>query len=115
MATRLSYFLWSSVPDEELRRTAAAGRLHEPQVLAQQTQRMLKDARVRSLAIEFGTQWIHVRGFDELKEKNEKLFPMFDDTLRKAIYEESILFFQDLFQADRAGGAIARCRLYLSQ
>ena len=54
-----------------------------------------------ALAIEFGTQWIHVRGFDELKEKNEKLFPTFDAELRKAIYEESILFFQDLFQSDR--------------
>ncbi|MEI7686132.1 MAG: DUF1588 domain-containing protein, partial [Planctomycetota bacterium] len=58
-------------------------------------------ARTRSLAIEFGTQWIHVRGFDELKEKNEKLFPTFDAKLRQAIYEESILFFQDLFQSDR--------------
>jgi hypothetical protein len=61
---------------------------------------MLKDPRLRALAVEFGTQWIHVRGFDELKEKNEKLFPTFDDKLRKAIYEEAILFFQDLFQAD---------------
>jgi hypothetical protein len=63
---------------------------------------MLKDRRVRTLAIEFGTQWIHVRGFDEFKEKNEKLFPAFDANLRKAIYEEAILFFQDLFQSDRA-------------
>ncbi len=70
-------------------------------MLAAQTRRMLKDPKTRSLAIEFGTQWIHVRGFDELKEKNERLFPMFDDSLRKAIYEESILFFQDLFQNDR--------------
>jgi len=62
---------------------------------------MLKDDRLRALAIEFGTQWIHVRGFDELKEKNEKLFPTFDANLRKAIYEESVLFFQDLFQSDR--------------
>ena len=62
---------------------------------------MLKDAKTRSLAIEFGTQWIHVRGFDELKEKNEKLFPTFTPELRKAIYEESILFFLDLFQSDR--------------
>src|SRR5262249_11081962 len=56
----------------------------------------------RAAAIEFGTQWIHVRAFDELKEKNEKLFPTFDANLRRAIYEESILFFQDLFQSDRA-------------
>ena len=101
LATRLSYFLWSSGPDDELRKLAAAGRLGDPAVLAAQARRMLKDERVRGLAIEFGTQWIHVRGFDELKEKNEKLFPMFDADLQKAIYEESILFFQDLFQADR--------------
>ncbi len=102
LAARLSYFLWSSVPDEPLRQAAAAGRLHDPAELAAQTRRMLKDDRVRNLAIEFGTQWIHVRGFDELKEKNECLFPMFDETLRRAIYEESIRFFQDLFQSDRA-------------
>jgi hypothetical protein len=102
LAARLSYFLWSSVPDNELRRLAAAGRLRHPRVLAAQVQRMLTDERLRMLAIEFGTQWIHVRGFDELKEKNEKLFPTFDANLRKAIYEESILFFQDLFQSDQA-------------
>jgi hypothetical protein len=102
LATRLSYFLWSSAPDDELRRLAAAGRLREPQVLAEQARRLLKDDRVRALAIEFGTQWLHVRSFDELKEKNEKLFPTFDAPLRQAIYEESILFFQDLFQSDRA-------------
>jgi hypothetical protein len=101
LATRLSYFLWSSVPDEELSRIAAAGQLRDPKVFTEQTLRMLKDERIRSLAIEFGTQWIHVRGFDELKEKNEKLFPTFDAKLRQAMYEESILFFQDLFQSDR--------------
>jgi hypothetical protein len=101
LATRLSYFLWSTAPDEELRKLATAGQLRDPKVLAAQVQRMLKDDRLRALAIEFGTQWIHVRGFDELKEKNEKLFPTFDAKLRKAIYEESILFFQDLFQNDR--------------
>ncbi|MCI0700194.1 MAG: DUF1592 domain-containing protein [Planctomycetia bacterium] len=102
LATRLSYFLWASTPDDELRKLAAAGKLRDPKVLAAQTQRMVKDSRTRALAIEFGTQWIHVRGFDELKEKNEKLFPTFTPELRKAIYEESILFFLDLFQSDRA-------------
>src|SRR5213078_3491702 len=99
--TRLSYFLWSTIPDEELRQTATTGRLRDPKMLAAQTSRMLKDERVRALAIEFGTQWIHVRGFDEFKEKNEKLFPTFDEKLRAAIYEESILFFKDLFQNDQ--------------
>jgi len=101
LATRLSYFLWSTLPDEELRQAAAAGKLRDAKMLTEQTQRMLKDGRLRALSIEFGTQWIHVRGFDELKEKNEQLFPMFDDKLRKAIYEESVLFFQDLFQSDQ--------------
>ncbi len=102
LATRLSYFLWSRPPDDELRKLAAAGQLRHPAVLARQVARMLKDARLRALAIEFGTQWIHVRDFDQFKEKNEKLFPTFDANLRKAIYEESILFFQDLFQNDRS-------------
>jgi hypothetical protein len=106
LATRLSYFLWSSVPDEELRRLAAEGRLRDPKILAAQVERMLKDDRTRALAIEFGTQWIHVRGFDELKEKNEKLFPTFTPELRAAIYEESILFFQDLFRSNRPVTAI---------
>lgn len=101
LATRLSYFLWSGPPDEELRELATAGKLRDPKVLTAQVERMRKDDRLRSLAIEFGTQWIHVRGFDELKEKSEKHFPMFDAKLRAAIYEESILFFLDLFQADR--------------
>ncbi|MBI1832164.1 MAG: DUF1592 domain-containing protein, partial [Planctomycetes bacterium] len=101
LATRLSYFLWSSMPDEELRQLAGAGKLRDPKILEQQTRRMLNDQRLRSLAIEFGTQWIHVRNFDALKEKNEKLFPTFTPVLRKAIYEESILFFQDLFASDR--------------
>src|SRR5208282_2473362 len=88
LATRLSYFLWASAPDAELRRLAAAGQLRDPQVLSGQTARMLKDDRVRALAIEFGAQWLHVRGFDELNEKNEKLFPTFDANLRRAIYRE---------------------------
>lgn len=101
LATRLSYFLWSSAPNDELRRLAAAGKLRDSKTLAEQTQRMIKDDRLRSLAIDFGTQWIHVREFDTLKEKNDKLFPTFTPALRKVIYEESILFFQDLFQNDR--------------
>ncbi len=101
LAARLSYFLWSSMPDEELRSLAASGQLHQPNVLQAQMQRMLQDARARSLAIEFGTQWLHVRHFDAFQEKNEKLFPTFNAELRMAMYEEAIRFFQDFFQADR--------------
>lgn len=101
LATRLSYFLWASAPDAELRRLAASGKLRSPATLTAQTRRMLKDNRVRALAEEFGAQWLHVRGFDSLNEKNERLFPTFNSDLRKAIYEETLLFFQDMFQADR--------------
>ncbi len=101
LATRLSYFLWSSMPDAELREAAASGRLRDPAVLAAQAKRMLQDPRARGLAIEFGTQWIHVRGLDEFKEKSETLYPTFNADLRKDLYEESILFFLDFFQADR--------------
>jgi hypothetical protein len=100
LASRLSYFLWASSPDKELRQLAATGRLSDPKILAEQAKRMLKDDRVRATAIEFGTQWIHVRGIDQMKDKNEKLFPTFNAKLRQAIYEESILFFQDLLQSD---------------
>jgi hypothetical protein len=100
-ATRLSYFLWSSSPDPQLRSLAEASKMRETTVLVDQTRRMLQDPRIRALAIEFGTQWIHVRNFDEFNEKNERLFPTFDAKLRATMYEESIRFFQDFFQADR--------------
>jgi len=101
LAARLSYFLWSSMPDEELRQTVASGRLRDPQVLARQVRRMLQDGKSRALAIEFGTQWLEVRSFDQFQGKNQELFPTFDSHLRQAMYEESILFFQDMFRSDR--------------
>jgi hypothetical protein len=101
LATRLSYFLWASLPDDELRALAAAGKLRDPKVLASQTMRMLKDERARALAVEFGAQWIHVRGFDAFNEKSERMFPVFNYALRNAIYKEAIHFFLDFFQNDR--------------
>jgi hypothetical protein len=99
LATRLSYFLWSSAPDAELRAVAASGRLHESDILAAQTSRMLRDPRVRRLATEFACAWLHVYDFDELGEKSERHFPTFT-RLRGAMYEETIRFFTDLFQRD---------------
>ena len=99
LATRLSYFLWSSAPDAELRALADGGRLHETDVLVGQMRRMLRDARIRRLAIEFACTWLHIYGFDELGEKSERHFPTFAG-LRGAMYEETILFFTDLFQRD---------------
>ena len=99
LATRLSYFLWSSAPDAELRAVAAGGKLHDPDALVAQTRRMLRDARVRRLATEFACAWLHIYAFDELGEKSERHFPTFNG-LRGAMYEETIRFFTDLFQRD---------------
>lgn len=99
LATRLSYFLWSSAPDAELRAVAASGKLRKPDVLAAQTRRMLKDERTRRLATEFACAWLHIYDFDELGEKSERHFPTFAG-LRGAMYEETIRFFTDLFQSD---------------
>ena len=75
LASRLSYFLWSSLPDDELRAVAAAGRLHRPDVLAAQARRMAADPRVRRLATEFACQWLHIYDFDSLDEKSTRHFP----------------------------------------
>jgi mono/diheme cytochrome c family protein len=101
LATRLSYFLWSSPPDEELRKLAAAGKLRAPDVLASQARRMLKDDRIRRLATEFGCQWLHVRDLATLNEKSERHFPTFA-SVREDMQEEVTRFFIDLFQNDRS-------------
>jgi hypothetical protein len=100
LASRLSYFLWSSAPDAELRELAANGKLRNPDVLVAQSRRMLGDARVRRMATEFGCAWLHIYDFDELGEKSDRHFPTFT-ALRGAMYEETIRFFTDLFQNDR--------------
>ena len=99
LATRLSSFLWSSAPDAELRAVAATGKLVDPDVLAAQARRMLKDPRTRRLATEFACAWLHIYGFDELGEKSDRHFPTFAG-LRGSMYEETIRFFTDLFQSD---------------
>jgi len=122
LASRLSYFLWSSLPDDELRRAAetnrltasrrrargrnaddeahASGlRLNEETELVAQTRRMLEDPRTRRLAIQFACQWLHVRNFDRDAEKNEKLYPEFAE-LRDDMYEETVRFFEDMFRND---------------
>ncbi len=99
LASRLSYFLWSSAPDAELRAVAASGKLRQPDILAAQARRMLRDPRVRRLATEFACAWLHIYDFDELGEKSERHFPSFAG-LRGAMHEETIRFFTDLFQND---------------
>ncbi|MFN8049604.1 MAG: DUF1592 domain-containing protein [Ancrocorticia sp.] len=100
LATRLSYFLWSSLPDGELRRLAGEGKLRNPDMLAAQARRMLKDEKIRRLATEFGCQWLHVRDVANLNEKSERHFPTFAG-VRGDLQEEVTRFFIDLFQNDR--------------
>ncbi len=101
LASRLSYFLWSSLPDAELLAHAAAGDLHEPGVIAAQSRRMLKDGRIRALAVEFGGNWLDFRRFEELATVDRGRFASFTNELRAAMYEEPIRFLVDIFRADR--------------
>ena len=101
LATRLSYFLWSSSPDAELAAAAGAGRLQDPEVLVSQARRMLAAPASRRLAEVFGTQWLHVHGFASLDEKNGELFPTFAG-LRADMEQETILFLDDFFRNDRS-------------
>src|SRR5439155_3116057 len=95
LASRLSYFLWSSMPDPELLSHAAAGDLHRPEVLAAQARRMLRDPRVRALAVEFGGNWLDFRRFEEHNAVDRGRFPSFDDNLREAMFEEPVRFLMD--------------------
>ena len=102
LASRLSYFLWSSMPDDELLARAAAGDLHRPEVLVAQARRMLRDDRVRGLATEFGGNWLDFRRFEEHNSVDRARFPTFNDELRRSMFEEPIRFFIDLVQNDRS-------------
>ena len=102
LASRLSYFLWSSIPDEELLTHAAAGDLHQVDVLKTQTKRMLKDDRVAALAIEFAGNWLDVRRFEEHNAVDRGRFKSFDDRLRQAMFQEPVRFFIDVVQNDQS-------------
>jgi mono/diheme cytochrome c family protein len=101
LASRLSFFLWSSLPDEPLIALAAQGKLKQPGVLAQQVKRMLADPRSKTLIDNFAEQWLHLRN---LKNSNPDLgaFPDFDDNLRQAMKEETELFFDSIMREDRS-------------
>jgi hypothetical protein len=101
LASRLSFFLWSSLPDEPLIALAAQGKLKQPAVLEQQVRRMLADPRSKTLIDNFAEQWLHLRN---LKNSNPDLgaFPDFDDNLRQAMKEETELFFDSIMREDRS-------------
>ena len=101
LASRLSFFLWSSIPDEELLRAAEARTLRDPAVLHQQVRRMLADPRSRALVTNFAGQWLFLR---ELRNRNPDLlvFPDFDDNLRQAFQRETELLFASVVREDRS-------------
>jgi hypothetical protein len=102
LASRLSYFLWSSMPDAELLACAARGDLHRPEVLVVQARRMLRNPKVRGLATEFAGNWLDIRRFDEHNSVDRQRFPSFTNELRQAMFEEPIRYFTDIAQHNRS-------------
>jgi Protein of unknown function (DUF1592)/Protein of unknown function (DUF1588)/Protein of unknown function (DUF1587)/Protein of unknown function (DUF1585)/Protein of unknown function (DUF1595)/Planctomycete cytochrome C len=100
LASRLSFFLWSSVPDEELITVAAQGRLSQPTVLAQQVRRMLKDTRSDALVTNFGQQLLYLRNLPATSPDGI-FYPNWDDELRQGLKRESELFFDSVLREDR--------------
>jgi mono/diheme cytochrome c family protein len=101
LASRLSFFIWSSIPDDELLDAAAAGRLKDPKVLEQQVRRMLTDPRSESLVTNFAAQWLYLRDI-AAKQPDEILYADFDETLRIAMQRETELFIGSVFSENRS-------------
>jgi len=100
LASRLSFFIWSSIPDEELLTIATAGRLKDSAVLEQQVRRMLKDERARALGSNFAGQWLYLRNLRGL-QPDADVFPDFDHNLREAVQRETELLFESIVLEDR--------------
>jgi hypothetical protein len=101
LASRMSFFLWSSIPDEELRRAAAAGELTDPVMLARQVRRMTADPKARRLATEFFGQWLGFYRFDEYRGVDTTRFPEFTEDVKAAMYDEAISTFEYIVRKDR--------------
>ena len=98
LASRLSFFLWSSIPDEELLRVATQKKLHDPQVLAQQTRRMLADPRASALTANFAGQWLYLRELKSARPESRD----FNDNLRQSFRHETELLFDSIVREDRS-------------
>ena len=101
LASRLSFFLWSTVPDEELRSVAATGTLKDPKVLEQQVRRMLADSRSQALVTNFSGQWLNARALAQ-HDAVVSFFPDFDQNLRRSFTREIELFFGSIVEDDRS-------------
>ena len=100
LASRLSYFLWASMPDAALRQAADAGTLRNPAVLAAQVKRMLKDPKSNALAENFGAQWLQFRALESVTRDKDR-YPDFEDYLRMSMRRETELFIEDIIRGDR--------------
>jgi cytochrome c5 len=101
LASRLSFFLWSSIPDDELLKVAEQGKLSDPKMLDQQVRRMLADPRAKTLTTNFAFEWLKIRDMAAL-EPDPVIYPAFDSTLREAFRREMELFVESVFQEDRS-------------
>ncbi len=114
LASRLSFFLWSSAPDEELLKIAAAGRLNEPVMLERQVRRMLRHPKAIALADNFAGQWLNLRALD-VTTPLPLLYPNFDDPLRQAMRKEVELLFDTIVREDRSVRRHPQRRLHVRQ
>ena len=101
LANRLSFFLWSSVPDDQLRAVARRGGLNDPRELVRQTRRMLRDPKARRMATEFFGQWFGFYRFDQFRGIDTNRFPEFTDTLKSDLHNEAVSFFDYIIRNDR--------------
>ena len=101
MASRLSFFLWSSIPDNELRRAANAGELTDPAGIERQVKRMLADPKARRLATEFFGQWLGFYHFDQHKGVDTTRYPEFTNDVKEAMYDEAVSFFEHIIRQNR--------------
>lgn len=101
VASRLSYFLWSSMPDDELLGMARDGQLRQPKIFQEKVERMLRDYRVRALVENFGGQWLNIRNLDNVNPHRRR-FPMFGEELRKSMRMETELFLLAIIREDRS-------------
>ena len=101
LASRLSFFLWSSIPDERLLRMASRGQLQQADVLREEVARMLADPRSKSLWENFAAQWLHLPNLQSF-HPDRRLFPDFDDNVRQSMRRETELLFASIVREDRS-------------
>jgi len=102
LATRLSYFLWSSMPDDELFAVAKVGDLHEPAVLEKQVRRMLQDPKAKAIGEQFGTEWLQIRELKSTVQPDRRRYPQYTPAVRDAMYDEAVDFVNSVFAEDKS-------------